>query len=87
LFYVGLIVQPFLIAVYSTLFAIPFALSILVKILLEYSILKKGKQMLFKSHSLKWFIPAELLQVPYIAFAGLAGAFGNFQWKGRKVKR
>ncbi len=86
-FYFGLILQPFLIIFYSKLFVVIFLISILFKLLLEYLILKKGKKLLFNPLSLRWFIPSELLQVPYIAITGLAGSFGNFHWKERKVKR
>ncbi|UCH66606.1 MAG: glycosyltransferase [Ignavibacterium sp.] len=87
LFYVGLIVQPLLIIFHPISFAVILILSILFKLFLEYLILKKGKSLLFTSLSLNWFVPSELLQVPYIVFAGFAGAFGNFHWKERKIKR
>jgi cellulose synthase/poly-beta-1,6-N-acetylglucosamine synthase-like glycosyltransferase len=87
LFYLGLIVQPFLIVFYSTSFAITLLICIAIKFLLEYLILKKGKRLLFSSLSLKWIPLAELLQPPYIILAGLTGAFGNFHWKERKLKR
>jgi cellulose synthase/poly-beta-1,6-N-acetylglucosamine synthase-like glycosyltransferase len=87
LFYLGLIVQPFLIILYSTTFAIALLISIVIKILFEYLVLKKGKKFIFTSLSLKWLPLAEFLQTPYIILAGLLGAFGNFHWKERKVKR
>ena len=87
LFYLGLIVQPFLIVFYSTTFANTLLICIAIKFLLEYLILKKGKRLLFSSLSLKWIPLAELLQTPYIILAGLTGAFGNIHWKERKVKR
>ena len=87
LFYVGLIIQPFFIVFYSVSFAIMLLISIAVKYLLEYLILKKGKKLLFPALSLNWFLPSEILQVPYIIIAGLTGAFGNFRWKERRVKR
>jgi biofilm PGA synthesis N-glycosyltransferase PgaC len=87
LFYVGLIVQIFLIIFYSTSIAITLILSILFKFLLEYLILKKGEKLLFPTLQIRWILPAEILQVPYIIIAGITGAFGNFHWKDRKVKR
>jgi cellulose synthase/poly-beta-1,6-N-acetylglucosamine synthase-like glycosyltransferase len=87
LFYVGLIVQPLLLIFYSISFAVTLLVSIALKFLFEYLIIKKGKKSLFTTLSLKWFLPLELLQVPYIVFAGFSGALGNFQWKERKIKR
>jgi cellulose synthase/poly-beta-1,6-N-acetylglucosamine synthase-like glycosyltransferase len=86
-FYLGLIVQPVLFIFLSAVIVIPFGLSLVVKILLEYLVLKKGKKILFPNLSLKPFLLAEVLQVPYIIIAGFAGMFGNLQWKGRKIKR
>ena len=32
-------------------------------------------------------VVAEIFQIPYIIFTGLVGAFGNYLWKSRKLKR
>jgi len=87
LFYLGLIIQPFLILFFSTSFVFILLLSVIIKLLLEYLIIRKGKIMLFPKLSLKEFILAEILQVPYIIVAGFAGMFGNLKWKGREIKR
>jgi len=87
LFYAGLVIQSFLMILYSINFVITLVLSVVFKLLLEYLILRKGKKLLFPSLQLDWFLLTEILQVPYIIFTVLAGVFGNFQWKGRKVKR
>lgn len=87
LFYLGLIIQPILIILFSTSFAITFGLSLVFKFILEYLILKKGKRIIFLNLSLNPFLFAELLQIPYIIIAGFAGMFGNLDWKARKIKR
>lgn len=87
LFYFGLIIHPFLILFLSTSFLFILLLSVIIKLLLEYLIIRKGKKMLFPKLSLKEFILAEILQVPYIIVAGFAGMFGNLKWKERKIKR
>jgi hypothetical protein len=46
-----------------------------------------GNKILFPGLKLRYFLLAELLQIPYILFSGIAGLFGNFTWKERKVKR
>ena len=87
LFYFGLIILPFLILFLSTSFVFILLLSVIIKLLLEYLIIRKGKKMLFPKLSLKEFILTEILQVPYIIVAGFAGMFGNLKWKGREIKR
>lgn len=87
LFYLGLILQPFLFTINSTVFAVTFGLSVIVKFLLEFLILRKGRQILFNDLSLNLFLVAEILQVPYIIITGFAGMFGNLVWKEREIKR
>lgn len=87
LFYIGLITQLVLTLIVSPYFLVTFSASILLKTLFEYSILLKGKKLLFKNLNLKPFFIAEIFQVPYIIIAGFWGAFGNLMWKERKIKR
>ena len=87
LFYLGLVIQPLLILFISSFFAYGFGLSLIIKLVLEYLILLKGKNILFPKLSLSPFFFAELLQVPYIIIAGFAGMFGDLEWKERKIKR
>jgi hypothetical protein len=50
-------------------------------------ILRKGIELLFIKNILDIFLIAEFLHIPYIIIAGLSGAFGNYQWKGRSLIR
>jgi cellulose synthase/poly-beta-1,6-N-acetylglucosamine synthase-like glycosyltransferase len=86
-FYVGLISQLFLGLFYHPIFFITFFIAVLFKIIFEFRILYKGKQILFDDLRLKYFYVAEVFQIPYIIYAGIVGAFGNYLWKSRKVKR
>ena len=87
LFYLSLIIQPILAIVLSAKFFISFIISLLIKIVSEYLILKKGTTLLFDPKILKSFILTEILQVPYILISGFMGMFGNLVWKDRKIKR
>jgi len=87
LFYLGLVFQPILAITLSGYFFLSLIASLLLKSIFEYKILSKGKKILFNGLSLKPFVIAELLQVPYIIIAGFVGAFGNLKWKERKIKR
>jgi len=87
LFYVGLAAQIFLGLFYYPHFLLSFFISILLKNIYEFRILVKGKTILFNNLQLKHFLAAEILQIPYLIVIGLVGAFGNYLWKARKVKR
>jgi cellulose synthase/poly-beta-1,6-N-acetylglucosamine synthase-like glycosyltransferase len=87
LFYLGLVIQPFLILFISFSIIYTFGLSLVGKLVLEFLILLKGKEILFSKLSLKPFLIAEFLQVPYIIIAGISGMLGNLEWKERKIKR
>lgn len=86
-FYVGLIIQPLLGVFFNQIFFVSLGLSLLLKIFFEFKILAKGKTILFNELKLKYFLMAELIQIPYIIVTGLVGAFGNYLWKSRKIKR
>jgi hypothetical protein len=55
--------------------------------IIEFTILKKGADLLFDKSLLKYFILTEILHIPYIIIFSIAGMFGNYQWKERKIKR
>jgi len=63
------------------------AISVTLKIILEYLIMSEGRKRIFTKLDLSLFFLAGILHLPYIIISGIAGLFGNFEWKGRKVKR
>jgi cellulose synthase/poly-beta-1,6-N-acetylglucosamine synthase-like glycosyltransferase len=87
LFYLSLVLMPFMAIIISSDYLLLFILSILIKFSLEYKILKTGSRILFTKEILKNFFITELLQIPYIITAGVSGMLGNFTWKDRKLKR
>jgi cellulose synthase/poly-beta-1,6-N-acetylglucosamine synthase-like glycosyltransferase len=86
-FYVGLMSQIVLGLLFHPVFLLSFLVSIILKYTFEFRILYKGQKILFNDLQLKYLVPAEIFQIPYIIFTGLVGAFGNYLWKSRKVKR
>ena len=40
-----------------------------------------------RTELLVWLVPTEILRLPYFVAIGIAGAFGGFEWKGRRVSR
>jgi len=87
LFYVGLIAQIIFSFLLSPLFILSLILSIIFKLIFEFHILSIGRKIIFNNLALNQFMLAEIIQIPYIVFAGVVGAFGNYLWKERKIKR
>ncbi len=67
--------------------AIAFLLIFSFKVIFEYNVLSHGKNLLFDSKTLNKLVLVEFLQIPYIIYSSISGAFGNFIWKERKLKR
>ncbi len=87
LFYLSIPVQIFLAIFQSWIFIISVIGILFIKFLLEYFILKTGVNFLFTKRLLKYLPLAEILQIPYIIISGVSGAFGNYSWKSRRIKR
>jgi cellulose synthase/poly-beta-1,6-N-acetylglucosamine synthase-like glycosyltransferase len=87
LFFLGLTVQLALAIFYNWIFILSFAVSILLKIIIEFKILYEGRKKIFSGLSLRYFLISEILHIPYITIAGLAGSVGNYLWKERIIKR
>jgi cellulose synthase/poly-beta-1,6-N-acetylglucosamine synthase-like glycosyltransferase len=86
-FYVGLMAQLVIGLFYLPMFLLSFLVSISLKFIFEYRILYEGQKILFNDLQLKYLFAVEIFQIPYIIFTGLVGAFGNYLWKSRKIKR
>ena len=86
-FFLSLPVQLLLGFILHSIFLYSFIIMVLGKVILEYLILKKGIPLLYRFMEIPVFVFAEILHVPYIILAGFAGALGNFEWKGRNLKR
>lgn len=87
LFYLSLPLQAAAGFLISDLFFISLCSGLMAKAVMEYMIMRQGAGIIFNKPLLKYFIPAELLQVPYIIAASIAGVFGDYKWKNRAVKR
>lgn len=86
-FYISIPLQLVLGIFTSELFLLSLLFSLLLKFIFEYSVLRKGVNLLFEKDMLSVFPAAQLFQIPYIIFAGISGAFGNYMWKNRSVRR
>ncbi len=87
LFYLGIVIQLLLGFFYDKIFLISFAISYLLKVLMDYKVVQKGSENLFKKIGNIKFAIAEVLHIPYILISAVSGIFGNYKWKGREIKR
>ena len=60
---------------------------LLLKLIADLLVLRKGAEKLRREIRPIQFLIAELLHVPYIAVAGLAGQFLSLRWKGRTLEK
>jgi len=87
LFYISLPIQLILALFLSQIFLTSFFIFLILKSFIEYFILKHGINLIISEKILRYIPIAEIFQIPYIIIAGITGAFGNYNWKERKIKR
>jgi cellulose synthase/poly-beta-1,6-N-acetylglucosamine synthase-like glycosyltransferase len=58
-----------------------FASAFILKMAFEYVVIKSGAKAIPLSISFKYFLPAEVLHIPYIVLSTLYGTFGKKSWK------
>jgi cellulose synthase/poly-beta-1,6-N-acetylglucosamine synthase-like glycosyltransferase len=71
----------------SVILFVTAAVMFLIKMRTEYSVLQIGLPLLYPDEKFSGFFLAEIVHIPYILIASVLGVFGNFEWKGRKVRR
>lgn len=81
-FYMMLFLSPLL--VYFWGLSLPVASIIfLTKLLVDFAVVGRGCWLFRRVDLLKYFLIAEVLQIPYILYVGARGTFGNYKWKDR----
>lgn len=63
------------------------ALSFVLKGAIEASLLVPASTRFERTALMRLFIPAQFLQIIYVLVIGVAGTFGSYEWKGRRVPR
>lgn len=58
----------------------------LIKCVIDFLLLFLASSFFKKRHWLIYFIPEQLIYIPYVAYTGLVGWIGKYDWKGRKIK-
>ncbi|MBK8705221.1 MAG: glycosyltransferase [Saprospiraceae bacterium] len=67
----------------------PFSALVLLafKLLADYALLSEACRYFHRTDLMRYFLPAQLMHIAYIALIGLAGLFvRQYRWKGREVK-
>lgn len=59
------------------------AAALLIKFIVDFLLILKGTALANRKDLRKYFLLAELFQIPYIIYVGFAGIMGQFSWKGR----
>ncbi len=82
LFYLLLMISlPFSIR-YFSIFPYP-VLALILKLIVDFLIIVKATAMVEQPKLRKYFLLAELFQIPYIIYVGFASIVQKFEWKGR----
>lgn len=82
LFYLLLMISlPFSIR-YFSIFPYPI-LALLLKLIVDFLIIVRATAMVQQPRLRKYFLLAELFQIPYIIYVGFASIVQKFEWKGR----
>lgn len=86
-FYLSIPTQLLFGLFYKNIYLITFIFSMMFKALIEYKIVQIDGLKLFNKTKFYIFFFAEIFHIPYIIISSISGIFGNYEWKGRKIKR
>ncbi len=86
-FFLSIILELLFGLFYNSIFYLLFILFFSVKILVEFFVMKKGSKIIYNRGKLSRFLIAELFHIPYIILSAVSGLAGNYNWKGRRIKR
>lgn len=61
-------------------------LILLIKCVIDFLLLFLAASFFNKKKWLLFFIPEQLIYIPYVVLTGMMGLMGSYDWKGRKIK-
>jgi hypothetical protein len=79
-----MIFAGFILGIFQPLFIFVSVAAWLMKILADLPVVLVMLKFFQKNGLLKWFLPAQVLQMLYIPFTGMLAPFAGFSWKGRR---
>ncbi len=62
-------------------------LILFIKCVIDFLLLFLATSFFNKKKWLIFFIPEQLIYIPYVVFTGIMGWIGTYDWKGRKIKK
>lgn len=78
----GLLALPF-----APALGLPLLAGFALKVLPEAALLGPACRHFGRLRLMAYFLPAQLLHLPYVVLMGAAGALGGYEWKGRRIAR
>jgi len=87
LFYLSVFLLPFAAVFVSIKYLAWFFIGFIAKCIVENSVMVKSKPLLGIKYNVAEFIATEIFQITYIVIMSVAGLFGNYKWKDRKIVR
>ena len=67
--------------------ALPLLAALALKTVPEAALLGPAARHVGRGRLMAYFLPAQMLQIPYVVAIGAAGALGGYEWKGRRIAR
>ena len=71
----------------NSIIGISLIAAVFAKLLSEFLVMQKGLNDLYDKSLLRYFLTAEIFQIPYIIISPIIGIFGKFNWKGRNLNK
>lgn len=87
LFYIMIPIQLILFFLGNSIIGISLIAAVFAKLLSEFLVMQKGLNDLYDKSLLRYFLTAEIFQIPYIIISPIIGIFGKFNWKGRNLNK
>ncbi len=85
LFNLSLVLTFILSFIYNALF-FPFILFFILKLLIDFPLLYKITKYINRKDLLIYYIPLQILYIPYLCFTAIAGFIFKYKWKDRVVR-
>ena len=88
-----ILVYSFYVITFAAMIAAPFNATLMIgvtailmmKVLVEACLTVPAARHFGQSDLIGWLLPGQLLQIPYVVLIGLAGVFGEVEWKNRSA--
>lgn len=87
LLFIGALIAVFVAGFFNPTYWVVLSGMLLAKIAAETSLLFSSSRVFKRPNLLKYHIMVQPFHIIYVAWSGLTGIFGQFEWKGRRLSR